>query len=83
MQGSSRFSPARTCPSFRPGQSMTGGPGGTGEHRPLREPGKPPSTLSGLHNLLYSPLVDKGDGSGGPWQQAQQPDFKSTLQGET
>lgn len=40
MQGSSRFSPARMCPSFRPGQSMTGGPGGTGEHRPLRDPGK-------------------------------------------
>lgn len=40
MQGSSRFSPARTCPSLRPGQSMTGGPGGTGERTLLREPGE-------------------------------------------
>lgn len=40
-QGSSRFCPARTCPSSKPGQSMTGGPGGTGEQGPLSGPGRP------------------------------------------
>lgn len=41
MHSSSKLCPARTCPSSRPGHSITGGPGGTGEQQSLGGPGQP------------------------------------------